>query len=330
MTQRALITGCGGQDGSFLCDLLLERGYEVHGIVRRSSLDNLARIAHCRDKIILHQGDVTDASCLEGIIADVSPHEVYHEADQDSVGWSHVTPAYQVEVTVKATVHLLEACRVQCREARIFLPCSAMMFGDPAFTDLTGMQDEQSPLNPQSPYGVAKCHVFYMGRMYRQRHDMFVANGILFNHDSERRSEHYLLHKICRGVKRIAAGQQHTLALGNLDGRVDVGYARDYMEAAIAMLQFKKPDDFVIATAQAHSVEDMVHFAFQRAGMKIGPRDLSNYITVDPQFYYQARGILRGNPEKAWNCLNWRATTHIKDLIGIIMDGERAEGGKAA
>jgi len=325
MTKRVLITGINGQDGSYLTDLLLDEGCEVHGLYRRSSVDNLRRLAHLRGhpRLNLWPGDVTDASSLEAVVAESQAEEVYHEADQDSVGWSAITPAYQIDTTVKAVVHLLEAVRLHIPQARVFLPCSAMMFGDPAYSEFDPdgkALTEKSPFAPASVYGAAKVAVHQLAGMYRRRHGMFVTCGILFNHDSPRRSEHYLLHKICLGARRIAKGEQQTIPLGNLDGKVDVGFSRDYMEAAIAMVRFRRPEDYVVASGQAHTVGELLSLALSMAGVQHGPRELEKFVTPDPAFTFKPRGVLWGSYEKALADLGWRPRTHIKALVKMILE----------
>ena len=324
--KRALILGINGQDGSYLADLLLAKGYEVHGLYRRSSVDNLWRIRHLDGKVTLHQGDLSDGASVENVIAKVMPDEIYNEADQDSVGWSHVSPDYQYDVTFRAVGRLLEF--VKQTKTRIFQPCTAMMFGDAAKSPQPAPQDEGTPFNPQSPYAVAKVAAYYACRHYREQHGVYVSCGILYNHDSPRRSEHYLLHKTCNAAVRIASGKQETLSLGNLDGRVDVGFAGDYMEAAWLALQQPKPDDYVVATGQAWSVEEMVAEAFEQAGVR--PvwtcADGSPRITKDAAFWKPgAPSILRGDASKANKVLGWKAKHCIKDLIAMLIADAKAK-----
>ena len=322
--KRALILGIGGQDGSYLADILLEKGYEVHGTYRRSSCNNLARLAHLVDdcgRICLHQADLADSQSIERAIVSCQPHEIYNEADQDSVGWSHVCPAYQFDITAGAVIRTLETIRRVDKSIRFFQPCSAMMFGDAAYlaSGVQSPQNEQTPFNPQSPYAVAKVAAYYACRHYRLQHNMFAATAIFYNHDSPRRSDHYLLHKICKGVVRMKRGEQDTLALGNLDAMVDVGYARDYMEAAWSIMQQPIADDYVIGTGKVHSVGELVMMAFELAGMKY---DYSR-IVKDPEFWHESpRSVLQADCTKARLAFGFNAPTSIRELMLKIMDGE--------
>ena len=318
---RALIFGIGGQDGSYLADLLVEKNYEVHGLVRRSSSDNLGRIRHLQDRITLHRGDVTDAVSVTRILRSVLPSEVYNEADQDSVGWSHACPSLTIDITGKALIPVLEFAKERnLRSVKIFQPCSAMMFGDAAKQSSNTMpmfQDEQTRFNPQSPYAIAKVAAYHLCRYYREQHDVFVSCGILYNHDSERRSDHYLLHKICQRAVAIKAGKETDLPLGNLDSKVDVGYAPEYMDAAWRMLRHEAPEDFVIGTEAVYTVEELVNLAAQTSGVK----DLLERVTVDKEFWFPGqRGFLRANANKAFALLGWQAKTKAPQLIERLVN----------
>ena len=253
--KKALITGVTGQDGSYLADILLEQGYEVHGLYRRVSQGNFKNIDHIIDErpveFHLHRGDITDPSSVLRIVRDVTPDEVYHMADQDNVGWSHDTPWYSSEVTTKGTATLLECVRVYVPKCRVFVPCSATMFGA-----APPPQDEQTPFSPQSPYAVAKTAAYYWAQYYRETHGLHVTTGVMYNHDSPRRHGDYLLHKICK-----AAVSGISIELGDPYQRVDVGYAREYMELAVKLVQLPKPAVYVVGTGEAPTIGDMVSYA---------------------------------------------------------------------
>ncbi len=321
MTKRALILGIGGQDGSYLADILLAKGYEVHGMHRRSSVDNLGRIAHCADRLTLHRGDLVDGASVERIVREVHPAEIYNEADQDSVGWSRSVPELTWAVTFAAVARLLETVR-RCMGTnpliRLFQPLSAHVFGDPSTLTAPAPQDELTPLNPQSPYGIAKAAAWHACRMYRERHGVHVSCGILYNHDSPRRSDHYLLHKLCKASVRIAKGRQRTVALGNLDARVDVGFARDYMEAAWLLLQQPTPSDRVIATEEAEPVLNMAIHAMASAGVSKG-RTLADLVTRDPEFWQEAPpSFFQGNAAKMRE-LGWCPKVSVWGLIDMLV-----------
>lgn len=318
MTRRALITGITGQDGSYLADILLERGYEVHGLIRHSSADNLCRLRHCLDKLTLHRGDVLDSVSLEMALLCSEPDEIYHEADQDSVAWSYDAPLYSHAVTAGSVQTLLELVRQFRPKAKVFLPVSATMFGD-----APAPQNELTPFNPSSPYAVAKVAAYHAARYYRQAHGLFVSTGILFNHDSPRRADGYLLQKICRGAVRIYYGLQKTLPLGNLDLRVDVGYAREYMEAAHAILQLDQPNDFVLATGEGWTLRQMVKEAFSLAGVD----DPAHYLTTDSRFYRPGpQPTLIGDASKARQVFGFNPQWSIGRLMAYLI-GELRRGG---
>jgi GDPmannose 4,6-dehydratase len=317
--KRALILGITGQDGSFLADVLLERGYQVHGLYRRSSLGNLSRIHHVLDRVTLHQGDMADPLSIERAIRASRPSEVYNEADQDSVGWSHQCVGYTMDITAAAVGRTLETIRQFDKSIRFFQPCSAMMFGDAALLTEPGFpspQNEETRFNPMSPYACAKVAAYHLCRFYRQVHGMFVSVGILYNHDSPRRTEDYLLHKICRSAVRIKRGLQESVALGNLDSRVDIGYAREYMEAAHAMLQLDKPDDFVIATGNAVSVGHLVADAFGQLNIAAD----RNTVVRDERFWRNGiRGTLVGDATKAKKAFGFSPKTNWSELIAMLI-----------
>jgi GDPmannose 4,6-dehydratase len=250
--KRAFVTGITGQDGSYLAEILLEQKYEVHGLIRRSSTGNTKNIEHLLDKIELHRGDITDFGSVCQAIYDAQPTVVYHEADQDNVDWSFPAPAQSIDVTVKGTYHLLEAVKCTVRDAKVFIPCSAMMFGD-----APAPQTENTPFNPQSPYAVAKASVYHLARYYRQVMEMYVTVGILYNHDSPRRHGDYLLHRICR-----AAAAKKSVKLWGLDSKVSIGYAKDFMEVVVKCMGLNNPDDFIIDGGATYAIRDLAAMAF--------------------------------------------------------------------
>lgn len=260
---RALILGVNGQDGSYLAELLLGYGYEVHGLYRRSSYGNLGRIEHLLGKIHLHQGDITDVNSVMRICKSVRPHEIYNEADQDHIGWSYACPEVSWEVTARAPATILEALRQYGDpDVKFFQPVSSTIFGDAA-----PLQSEHTPLNPLSPYSCAKAAVYHISRYYRQVHGMFVSTAILFNHDSPRRGSEYLLHQICRQVVSIKRGIKDCLELGDPDMSVDIGFAGDYVVAIHAIMQLEEPDDFVISSGIGYRIRELGEYALGRLGL---------------------------------------------------------------
>lgn len=314
-TKRALILGAG-QDASFLADILLGKSeYEqVHLLHRRSSVDNLWRIAHIRDKLKLHRGDLADPSSIREAILAAQPHEIYGLADQDDANWSGDIPAYSMDITADSVCRTLEIIRRMCPETKYFHPCSALMFGD-----APPPQNESTPFNPHSPFACAKIAAYHLCRMYRQVYGLHVCVGIMFNHDSPARSADYVLHKICKAAVRIAAGEQKYLVLGRLGARIDIGYARDYMEAAWAMLQHPRPDDYVIGTGVAWTIATMTRAAFELAGVQ----GFEEHITINA-------GILRPGPQptliadsrKAREAFGFRPKTSVHDLIAMLVEHE--------
>lgn len=261
---KCLILGVGGQDGSYLTDILLEQGHEVHGVYRRSSVDNLVRISHLKYKqtylhpetnlpLYLHQGDITDLGSMHRIFRRVKPDEIYNVADQDHVGWSLNLPSYSFDVTVKAVAGMLDILSRELPHVRFFQACSATMFGD-----AKPPQTLNTPLNPQSPYAIAKAAVYHVARYYREVHGMFVSTGVLYNHDSGRRGSEYLLHQICRQCLNVVGRERKSITVGDPNMLVDVGWARDYMKAAVTSLQQPQAKDHLISSGCARSVRDWV------------------------------------------------------------------------
>src|SRR5438105_6303713 len=316
--RRALITGITGQDGSYLAELLLEKGHEVHGIVRRSSSFNTSRIdsiyqdPHDRDRrLILHYGDLNDASSLNRILRIVDPHEIYNLGAQSHVKVSFDTPEYTGDVTGLGATRLLEAIRELQIRPRIYQASSSEMFGKAAEVP----QSERTPFYPRSPYGVAKVYAFWMTVNCREAYGLFGANGILFNHESARRGETFVSRKITRAAGRIAHGLQERLYLGNLEAKRDWGYAKDYVEAMWLMLQQESAEDYVIATGESHSVRECCQIAFEEAGLG----DFEKYVVIDPAFVRPAEvDHLIGDPSKAARDLGWRPRTSFEKLIRLM------------
>jgi GDPmannose 4,6-dehydratase len=321
--KRALITGITGQDGSYLTELLLDKGYEVHGIVRRSSSFNTERIDHLyRDphesgvRLHLHYGDLNDASSLQSVLSTVKPDEVYNLGAQSHVRVSFDIPEYTGEVTALGTVRLLEAIRKEAVPCRFYQASSSELYGKVVETP----QRETTPFHPRSPYAVAKAYAFYMTQNYREAYNMFAVNGLLFNHESERRGETFVTRKITRAVGRIKLGLQSELFLGNLDAKRDWGYAPDYVEAMWRMLQADAPDDFVVATGETHSVREFVELAFARAGM-----NWEDHVRVDPRYFRPAEvDLLLGDPTKARETLGWTPTVGFRELVNRMVDSDLA------
>ena len=313
--RRALVTGITGQDGSFLARLLLEKGYRVYGLVRRLSSPNMSNIASILDKIELLDGDLMDQSSLTEAVKRADPSEIYNLAAQSFVGTSFAQPALTGEITGLGALRLLEATRTHAPSARFYQAASSEMFGH---VDREP-QDESTPFHPRSPYGVAKVYAYWAAVNYREAYSMFVSNGILFNHESEIRGIEFVTRKISDGVARIAAGQAKYLVLGNLDARRDWGYAPDYVDLMWRVLQHSKPDEFVGATGEAHSVKEFVQEAFRIAGIE----DWERYLKLDPKFNRPSEVYnLRGNAAKAERELGWKPRTRFKELVRIMVEAD--------
>ena len=314
----ALITGITGQDGSYLAELLLDKGYEVHGLVRRSSQVERPRIDHLHqqpyaDRITLHYGDLDEPLGLVRILKLVEPGEVYHLAAQSHVQVSFEVPDYTGSVTGLGTMRLLEAIRVSGIDTRFYQASSSEMFGSTA-----PPQAEDTPFHPRSPYAIAKVYAYWATINHREAYDMYACNGILFNHESPRRGENFVTRKISRAVAAIAAGQQTELHLGNLEARRDWGYAGDYVDAMWRMLQQDTPDDYVIATGQAHSVAEFCDAAFSHVGL-----DYQDYVVIDPHFFRPADvEYLRGDATKARTQLGWTPATTFEQLVTMMVDAD--------
>jgi GDPmannose 4,6-dehydratase len=319
-TKSALITGITGQDGSYLAELLLSKGYEVHGIIRRSSsfnterLDGIYEDPHVESRrLFLHYGDLSDASALVNLLRDVQPDEVYNLGAQSHVKVSFETPEYTGDVSGLGAMRLLEAVRAARLDTRVYQASTSELFGS-----APPPQSEQTAFHPRSPYGVAKLYAFWATVNYREAYDMFAVNGILFNHESPRRGETFVTRKITRAVARIKAGVQERLYLGNLESTRDWGYAPEYVEGMWRMLQVSEPEDFVLATGVGATVEQFAEAAFRVVGL-----DHRDYVEVDPSYYRPAEvNYLLGEPAKAEAALDWRATTHWDELARIMVEAD--------
>ena len=317
---RALITGVTGQDGSYLATLLLEKGYEVHGLIRRASSFNTQRLdAIYRDphesgvRFFMHYGDLSDSGSLVNLVRGLEPDEIYHLGAQSHVKVSFEIPEYTSDVTGMGTVRILEAIRASGVQTRFYQASSSEMFGLSV-----PPQDEATPFHPRSPYGVAKVFAHWMTINYRESYGLFASNGILFNHESPRRGETFVSRKITRAVARIKAGIQDTIYLGNLDSKRDWGYAPEYVEAMWLMLQHDTPEDFVIASGEAHSVREFALRAFEHAGL-----DFERHVKIDPSYYRPAEvDHLRGDSSKAFRVLGWKPRTGFDELIELMVDAD--------
>src|SRR5215218_610217 len=313
---RALITGITGQDGSYLAELLLDRGYDVHGMVRRSSTETFQRLQHIRDDLILHTGDLLDQRSLVDVLRECEPQEVYNLAAMSFVAASWSQPVLTAEFTATGVTRMLEAVREVVPEARFYQASSSEMFGK--VRDVP--QNEMTPFYPRSPYGVAKCYGHFITVNYRESYDLFACSGILFNHESERRGLEFVTRKVTHGAAAIKLGMQEKLALGNLDAERDWGYAKDYVEAMWLMLQQDEPEDYVIATNEAHSVRELVNISFERVGLN--PDD---HVRIDTKFYRPAEvDHLIGSYVKAEEKLGWVPRTSFEELVRLMVDSDVA------
>jgi GDPmannose 4,6-dehydratase len=323
--KKALITGISGQDGSYLAELLLGKGYEVHGIIRRSSTFNTQRIDHIYIdphsigvKLHLHYGDLSDSEQISHIIYNVKPDEIYHLAAQSHVRVSFEMPEYTGNVTALGTTRLLETLRKSGEHAKIYQASSSEMFGGSP-----PPQNETTPFTPRSPYACAKLYSYWMAKNYREGYKMFISNGILFNHESPRRGETFVTRKITRGIAQILSGKAPTLYLGNLDAKRDWGFAPEYVEAMWKILQQESPGDFVIGTGESHSVREFVEAALQYVD-----RDMEKHVQIDPRYFRPTEvENLIADSNKAEQVLQWKPKVPFKDLVKIMVDADlRAAG----
>src|SRR6476660_4768634 len=314
MARTALITGITGQDGSYLAELLLEKGYEVHGMTRRASTEKSERIEHLRNRLTLHQGDLLAQRSLVDTLRAARPDEIYNLAAMSFVAVSWVQPTLTAEFTGVGVTRILEAMREVCPEARFYQASSSEMFGKVREVP----QTERTPFYPRSPYGVAKAYGHHITVNYRESYGLQATSGILFNHESPRRGLEFVTRKITWHAAAIKLGLANKLALGNLDAERDWGYAKDYVEAMWLMLQQDEPEDYVIATNQAHSVRELVNIAFGRVGLN--PDD---HVRIDPQFYRPAEvDHLIGSYDKAKAQLGWEPRTSFEELVDLMVDSD--------
>ena len=326
MTSRAMITGITGQDGSYLAELLLDKGYEVHGLIRRSSQFNTGRIDHLyRDpheastRLHLHYADLTDSSSLIGQLRAVKPDEVYNLGAQSHVKVSFEIPEFTAETAAIGTLRMLEAVRTAEWPIRFYQAGSSEMYGKV----VESPQSERTPFNPRSPYAISKLFAHFMTIDYREAYGLHASNGILFNHESPRRGGTFVTRKVTRGIAAILAGKQEHLFLGNLEAKRDWGYAKEYVEAMWLMLQQAEPDDFVIATGEMHSVRELCEVAFGLVGL-----DWEKYVRVD-RAYFRPTEVdeLCGDASKARDVLGWESSTRFPELVRIMLDADLAEAG---
>lgn len=329
--RKAFITGVTGQDGSYLAEFLLNKGYEVHAIVRRCSVFTTSRIEHIftNPHFKTYHGDLTDSSNLHTLLSRIKPDEVYNLGAQSHVAVSFEVPEYTAEVDAVGTIRLLDAIKDLGIKPKFYQASTSELFGG---LPETAPQSEKTPFYPKSPYGAAKLFAYWVTVNYRESYGLYACNGILFNHESPRRGETFVTKKITKAVARISQGRQATLKLGNLDAKRDWGYAKDYVEAMWLMLQQEKAKDYVIATGETHSVRQFVEFAFQEVGIEIEwvgegihERGLDRatgriVVEIDPRYFRPAEvELLWGNPEKAISELNWNPKTKLKDLVKIMV-----------
>jgi GDPmannose 4,6-dehydratase len=313
-SKRALITGITGQDGSYLAEFLLGKGYEVTGMVRRSSTVTFERIAHIQDDLTLVSGDLLDEGSMIAVIAEHRPHEVYNLAAQSFVQTSFAQPVLTGDVTALGVTRLLEAIRVVDPDIRFYQASSSEMFGKV----LEVPQTERTPFYPRSPYGVAKLYGHWITVNYRESYDLFATSGILFNHESPRRGLEFVTRKVSHGVALIKHGRAKELRLGNLDAQRDWGFAGDYVEAMWRMLQQDRPGDFVVSTGETHAVRELVEVAFARVGL-----DWQDFVVIDERFHRPAEvDLLIGDPERARQELGWTNRTSFTDLVHMMVDAD--------
>ena len=335
--KKAIITGVTGQDGSYLAELLLKKGYEVHGLTRRSSSSNLSRIVHLceglanRQRFFLHQGDLTDSSSLDRIIDAVQPEEVYNLAAMSHVKVSFDVPEYTANVDGLGALRLLEAIRKNCPRTRFYQASTSELYGKVREIP----QTETTPFYPRSPYGIAKLYAYWAVVNYREAYDLFACNGILFNHESPRRGETFVSRKITIGVARIPREQQERLILGNIDAKRDWGFAGDFVEGMWLMMQQDKPEDFVLATGKTNTVRLFVEMAFREVGIEVrwegkgvdekgfDARNGKVLVEISPEFYRPSEvDLLIGDSSKALAKMGWRAQTTLEELVSMMMRGD--------
>lgn len=339
MRKKALITGINGQDGSYLAELLLEKGYEVHGLIRRSSVSTLHRIAHLtpNNNLILHEGDLCDSSSVKRVVEMTLPDELYNLAAMSHVKTSFEMPEFTADVNGLGVLRLLEAIRACKPNCRFYQASTSELFGKVQAIP----QNETTPFYPRSPYGVAKLYAYWAVINYREAYGLYACNGILFNHESPRRGENFVSRKITLALGRIKAGLQDKILLGNLDAKRDWGYAGDFVEGMWLMLQQSKPDDYVLATGQSHTVRTFVELAFAEIGVKIvwkgkgimekgyDQRTDKVLVEVSPEFFRPAEvDLLIGDSAKAQEKLGWMPKTSLKELVSMMVEADVPQGEK--
>lgn len=315
--KKALITGITGQDGSYLAELLLSKGYEVHGIIRRASTFNTGRIDHIFDRLNIHYGDLSDGSSLCKLFNKVVPDEIYNLAAQSHVKVSFDTPVYTADITGTGAVRMLETIREIGLPARYYQASSSEMFGKVQETP----QRETTPFYPRSPYGCSKVYAYWITKNYRESYGLHASNGILFNHESPRRGETFVTRKITKGIGRIHRREQDYIYLGNLEAKRDWGHAKDFVEAMWLMLQQPEPDDYVIATGETHSVKEFLEVAFERANKRVGLGFWWQYVKQDPRYFRPAEvDLLLGDASKAKQKLGWEPKVKFEQLVNDMVD----------
>ena len=338
MMKKALITGITGQDGSYLAELLLNKGYEVHGIIRRASLFNTARIDSIYEdphkkarRLFLHYGDLSESSVIDKIIREIEPNEVYNLGAQSHVAVSFEIPEYTANITALGALRVLEALRNYAPKAKFYQASSSEMFGQA----IEIPQKETTPFYPRSPYGCSKVFAYWITKNYRESYNLFACNGILFNHESPRRGKTFVTRKISQAVANIKLGKQDKLYLGNLDAKRDWGFAGDYVKAMWLMLQQEKPDDYIIATGETHSVREFVELAFKQVGIGIvwkgkgleekgvEKKTKRVLVEIDPRYFRPAEvELLLGDPSKAKNILGWKPEVKFSDLVKMMVEAD--------
>ena len=327
---KAFITGINGQDGSYLAELLLEKGYEVHGLIRRTSEPLMSKIAHLKDKVNLHHGDMTDASSINSIITKIKPDEIYNLAAMSHVGWSFKNPATTFSINTNGLIYIIESVMANKLKSKIYQACSSEMFGKVQETP----QKETTPFYPRSPYGASKVGAYYVSRLYREAYNLDIRCGILFNHESERRGTEFLSRKVCQTVGKIYRGEEKLLTIGNMDAKRDWGYAKEYVKWIYAIMQHDKPDDFVIATGEQHSVREWIERAFKVIGMEItwkgqgieekGYDQEGNLrVEINEEFYRPAEvDTLMGDYSKSKEVLGFEPKVKFNELVSIMTEAE--------
>jgi GDPmannose 4,6-dehydratase len=323
--KKAFITGITGQDGSYLAEFLLNKGYEVHGLIRRSSTFNTNRIDHIYvdphdpdARLFLHYGDLSDSEQISNILYNIKPDEIYHLGAQSHVRVSFDTPEYTGNITALGTTRLLEVARRSNNQVKFYQASSSEMFGSSP-----PPQSEETPFSPRSPYACAKVYAYWMAKNYREGYNMFACNGILFNHESPRRGETFVTRKITRAITRILAGNDKYLYLGNLDARRDWGYSPEYVECMWCMLQQDRSDDYVVGTGETHSVREFVEESFAYAGLEI-----EDHVRIDPRYFRPTEvEVLIANAQKVEAQLKWKPKVKFSDLVKIMMDADMRSAG---